>query len=71
MAAQAGASAVQPDLEWGTHLRCELQEGGDVESVRDSPLSIMPEGQLDKLTREEVRDLIAYLGSKRQVPLPK
>jgi putative membrane-bound dehydrogenase-like protein len=42
----------------------------DVESVKDSPLSIMPEGQLDKLTREEVRDLIAYLGSKGQVPLP-
>jgi putative membrane-bound dehydrogenase-like protein len=42
----------------------------DVESVKDSPLSIMPEGQLDKLAREEVRDLIAYLASKRQVPLP-
>lgn len=42
----------------------------DVESVKDSPLSIMPEGQLDKLTREEVRDLLAYLGSKGQVPLP-
>ncbi len=42
----------------------------DVESVKDSPLSIMPEGQLDKLTREEVRDLIAYLGSKTQVALP-
>ncbi len=43
----------------------------DVESVKDSPLSIMPEGQLDKLSREEVRDLFAYLASKWQVPLPK
>src|SRR4029434_640416 len=42
----------------------------DVESVKDSPLSIMPEGQLDALTREQGRDLIAYLGGKRQVPLP-
>jgi hypothetical protein len=31
----------------------------------------MPEGQLDALTREQVRDLFAYLASKRQVPLPK
>ena len=42
----------------------------DVESVKDSPLSIMPEGQLDKLSRDEVRDLFAYLGGKAQVPLP-
>lgn len=34
---------------------------GDVEGVTDSPLSLMPEGQLDSLRREEVRDLIAYL----------
>ncbi|MFM8273426.1 MAG: hypothetical protein ACKODX_14020 [Gemmata sp.] len=43
----------------------------DVESVKDSPQSIMPEGQLDALTKEQVRDLIAYLGSRSQVPLPK
>ncbi len=42
----------------------------DVGSVKDSPLSIMPEGQLDSLTKEQVRDLIAYLASKSQVPLP-
>src|SRR5262249_28294251 len=41
----------------------------DVESVKDSPLSIMPEGQLDALTREQVRDLFAYLMGKSQVPL--
>ncbi|MGE3809448.1 MAG: c-type cytochrome, partial [Gemmataceae bacterium] len=43
----------------------------DVDSVTDSRQSIMPEGQLDALNREQVRDLIAYLGSKTQVPLPK
>ena len=42
----------------------------DVESVKDSPLSIMPEGQLDALTKEQVRDLIAYVSGKSQVPLP-
>ena len=30
----------------------------------------MPEGQLDALTKEQVRDLIGYLASKTQVPLP-
>jgi putative heme-binding domain-containing protein len=40
----------------------------DVENVKDSPNSIMPEGQLDALTREQVRDLFAYLTSK--VPPP-
>src|SRR5262249_18852830 len=43
----------------------------DLESVKDSALSLMPEGQLDALTKEQVRDLIAYLGLKTQIPLPK
>jgi putative membrane-bound dehydrogenase-like protein len=42
----------------------------DVESVKDSALSLMPDGQLDALTREQVRDLFAYLMGKSQVPLP-
>lgn len=42
----------------------------DVDAVKDSALSIMPEGQLDALTKEQVRDLIAYLSGKTQVPLP-
>ena len=33
--------------------------------------SMMPEGQLEKLTAEELRDLVGYLASKTQVPLPK
>ncbi len=39
----------------------------DIESMKESPLSMMPEGQLEKLTTEEFRDLIAYLASKAQV----
>ena len=42
----------------------------DIEGVKDSPLSLMPEGQLDALSKEQVRDLIAYLSGKTQVPLP-
>ena len=42
---------------------------GDVESRQHSPLSIMPEGQLDTLRMDEVRDLIGYLASPVQVPL--
>ncbi|HYH67901.1 MAG TPA: PVC-type heme-binding CxxCH protein [Urbifossiella sp.] len=33
----------------------------DVEGVTDSALSLMPDGQLEALRREDVRDLIAYL----------
>jgi putative heme-binding domain-containing protein len=43
----------------------------DVEAVHDSTQSMMPEGQLDALTREQVRDLIAYLAAAAQVPLPR
>ena len=43
----------------------------DVESVKDSPNSIMPEGQLEALTREQVRDLFAYLTSKLPPPPDK
>jgi putative membrane-bound dehydrogenase-like protein len=42
----------------------------DIDAVRDSPQSMMPEGQLDPLTRDQVRDLFAYLTSKSQAPLP-
>ncbi|MBY0525910.1 MAG: c-type cytochrome [Gemmataceae bacterium] len=42
----------------------------DVETIKESSQSIMPEGQLDALTKEQVRDLMAYLSGKTQVPLP-
>ncbi|MBO0697412.1 MAG: c-type cytochrome [Zavarzinella sp.] len=42
----------------------------DVDSIKDSALSIMPDNQLDAMTKEQVRDLIAYLRAKKQVPLP-
>jgi putative heme-binding domain-containing protein len=41
----------------------------DVEFQSLSPLSMMPEGLLDRMQPQEVRDLIAYLGSPTQVAL--
>jgi len=42
----------------------------EIELRKKSPVSMMPEGQLETLTYEQVRDLIGYLGSARQVPVP-
>jgi putative heme-binding domain-containing protein len=44
-------------------------DAADVEEIKPTELSLMPNGQLDRLSDEEVRDLIAYLQSKSQVPL--
>jgi putative heme-binding domain-containing protein len=43
----------------------------EIENRAQSPLSMMPEGLFDKLKEEEIRDLVAYLASKQQTPLPK
>jgi putative heme-binding domain-containing protein len=42
----------------------------EVRSLQQSEISMMPEGLLQALTDAEVRDLIAYLKSPAQVPLP-
>lgn len=42
----------------------------DVEKVVVTPQSMMPDGLFDKLKKEEIRDLIGYLATKEQVPLP-
>ena len=43
----------------------------EIESRSVSKMSMMPEGLFDKLPDREVRDLVAYLRGKKQVPLPK
>jgi putative heme-binding domain-containing protein len=43
----------------------------EIESRNLSSLSLMPDGLLDKMTNEEIRDLVAYLASPIQVPLLK
>jgi putative membrane-bound dehydrogenase-like protein len=42
----------------------------DIEAREQSGQSMMPEGQLEKLSAVEVRDLFAYLAGAGQVPLP-
>jgi putative heme-binding domain-containing protein len=41
---------------------------GEIESRKSTTQSIMPEGLLDQLKPDEVRDLVGYLGSPEQVP---
>ncbi len=43
----------------------------EIEARVQSKLSMMPEGIFDKLGEQEVRDLVAYLRGREQVPLPK
>ncbi|MGB7327597.1 MAG: PVC-type heme-binding CxxCH protein, partial [Rubripirellula sp.] len=42
----------------------------DIEAQKLTDVSMMPDGQLDQLKPDEVVDLIAYLASPVQVPLP-
>ncbi len=42
----------------------------EIEARKNSPLSMMPEGIFDRLSADEIRDLVAYLASPQQVPLP-
>ena len=42
----------------------------DIESQTVQKQSLMPDGLLSKLSDAEVRDLVAYLASPDQVPLP-
>ncbi len=44
-------------------------EKSDIETQKDSTNSLMPEGQLETLKEDEVRDLVAYLQSPQQVTL--
>lgn len=39
-----------------------------IEQLRETEMSLMPEGQLDRLTPHQVRDLMGYLMSPSQVP---
>jgi putative membrane-bound dehydrogenase-like protein len=45
-------------------------ERSEIAGIRESALSLMPEGLLEGLTPEQTRDLIAYLMHNTQVPLP-
>lgn len=45
-------------------------ERSEIESIKESNMSLMPEGLLESLTEEQVRNLVGYLMTKSQVPLP-
>jgi putative membrane-bound dehydrogenase-like protein len=45
-------------------------ERAEISAIRESKLSLMPDGLLEALTAEQRRDLIAYLTHKSQVPMP-
>jgi putative heme-binding domain-containing protein len=42
----------------------------EIENRRESPLSMMPEGLFERMSADEIRDLVGYLASPMQVPLP-
>ena len=42
----------------------------EIESRRETANSMMPDGLLPSLSAEEMRDLVGYLASPNQVPLP-
>jgi len=43
---------------------------GEIEGLKPTTASLMPEGQLESVAEAEVRDLFAYLMSRVQAPLP-
>ncbi len=43
----------------------------DVDIMQDSKLSMMPENLLNVLKDKQIRDLVGYLMSLTQVPLPE
>ena len=68
-----GVVAVKTDrtLTLQTMTEQVTVERGDIQSVRESALSLMPDGLLESLDEGQARDLVSYLMSPRQVPLPK
>ncbi|MES2789578.1 MAG: PVC-type heme-binding CxxCH protein [Planctomycetota bacterium] len=42
----------------------------EIEESKQTTSSLMPDGQLQTLTKDQIRDLMAYLMSTNQVPLP-
>lgn len=45
-------------------------EKDQIDEIRESSLSLMPDGLLKQMTDEQVRDLLCYLMHPNQVPLP-
>ena len=54
-----------------TQAEAVVLDRGDIEDVRPSSASLMPDGLLDPLSPDEIRDLVSYLMHRTQVPLPR
>jgi putative heme-binding domain-containing protein len=53
-----------------TESGVQVLQKSDVKEVRHSELSMMPEGLLTPLSKKELTDLVSYLRTTGQVPLP-
>lgn len=71
--ALAGVIAAKTDrtLTLKTMTDTQAIERAEIAKTEESPLSMMPEGLIETLTPEQVRDLFAYLMGRQQVSLPK
>jgi putative heme-binding domain-containing protein len=57
-------------LSLTTESGIQVLQKSDIKEVRRSELSMMPEGLLTPLSKKELIDLVSYLRSTSQVPLP-
>jgi hypothetical protein len=71
--ALAGVVAAKTDrtLTLRTMTDTQTIERAEIVKTEESPLSMMPEGLVEALAPEQVRDLFAYLMSRQQVPCPQ
>ena len=53
-----------------TQTEAIVLDRSEIEGLQPSTSSLMPDGLLDPLKPDEIRDLIAYLSHPTQVPLP-
>jgi putative heme-binding domain-containing protein len=60
----------QRTLTLQTQNEVLVLDHGDIEGLKPTSASLMPEGQLESLAAAEVRDLFAYLMGRVQAPLP-
>jgi len=64
------AAKTDRTLTLKTMTETVTMERSEIAEMRESTLSLMPEGLLEALPPDQARDLIAYLMHKTQVPLP-
>jgi putative heme-binding domain-containing protein len=64
------AARTERTLSLKTMTETLTVERSEIEDIKESSLSLMPEGLLEALSAEQARNLVAYLMHKCQVPLP-